>query len=233
MDIHHRICRTQFWKTFWNRKSELSKNSLLLLQKKYRAGILVFLALIFAITAYRVTGKEAQSDWLLSHKPDFGTWEDYLNRKGYVRVLDGEIIEKVLKSKTLSEISALLENSEIGKKGIEELKKFHTYLDPLGTDNEVQFDITLARGLNYYTGCIFEVAAKDTPMGSIGGGGRYDNLTGVFGLQGVSDRLTGGRPDRQNTLLHYRRWYRSEWAHEWFRPSLRHLAQGKFLALHP
>ncbi len=97
-----------------------------------------------------------------------------------------EIIEKVLKSKTLSEISALLENSEIGKKGIEELKKFHTYLDPLGTDNEVQFDITLARGLNYYTGCIFEVAAKDTPMGSIGGGGRYDNLTGVFGLQGVS-----------------------------------------------
>ena len=47
------------------------------------------------------------------------------------------------------------------------------------------------------------------------------------------DRLTGGRPDRQNTLLHYRRWYRSEWSHEWFRPSLRHLAQGEFLALHP
>lgn len=97
-----------------------------------------------------------------------------------------EIIEKVLGSKSLSEISKILENSEIGKKGIEELKKFHTYLDPIGTMNEVQFDVTLARGLNYYTGCIFEVVAKDTPMGSIGGGGRYDNLTGVFGLGGVS-----------------------------------------------
>lgn len=97
-----------------------------------------------------------------------------------------EIIEKVLGSKSLSEISKILENSEIGKKGIEELKKFHTYLDPIGTKNEVQFDATLARGLNYYTGCIFEVVAKDTPMGSIGGGGRYDNLTGVFGLEGVS-----------------------------------------------
>ena len=54
-----------------------------------------------------------------------------------------------------------------------------------------------------------------------------------IGLQGVFDRLTGGRPDRRNTLLRYRRWYRSEWSQEWFRPSLRHLAQGEFPALHP
>ncbi len=97
-----------------------------------------------------------------------------------------EKIEEVLNCKTLAEIAPLFANSAIGQKGLAELNTFHAYLDPLGTVNELQFDITLARGLNYYTGCIFEVVAKDTPMGSIGGGGRYDNLTGVFGLPGVS-----------------------------------------------
>jgi histidyl-tRNA synthetase len=97
-----------------------------------------------------------------------------------------EKIEEVLNCKTLAEIAPLFANSTIGQKGLAELSSFHAYLDPLGTVNELQFDITLARGLNYYTGCIFEVVAKDTPMGSIGGGGRYDNLTGVFGLPGVS-----------------------------------------------
>ena len=97
-----------------------------------------------------------------------------------------EKIEQVLNCKTLAEIAPLFANSTVGQKGLEELNTFHAYLDPLGTVNELQFDITLARGLNYYTGCIFEVVAKDTPMGSIGGGGRYDNLTGVFGLPGVS-----------------------------------------------
>ncbi len=97
-----------------------------------------------------------------------------------------EKIEQVLNCKTLAEIAPLFANSAVGQKGLEELNTFHAYLDPLGTVNELQFDITLARGLNYYTGCIFEVVAKDTPMGSIGGGGRYDNLTGVFGLPGVS-----------------------------------------------
>ena len=97
-----------------------------------------------------------------------------------------EKIEEVLNCRTLAEIAPLFANSAVGQKGLEELSTFHAYLDPLGTVNELQFDITLARGLNYYTGCIFEVVAKDTPMGSIGGGGRYDNLTGVFGLPGVS-----------------------------------------------
>jgi histidyl-tRNA synthetase len=55
-----------------------------------------------------------------------------------------------------------------------------------GLNNEVQLDLTLARGLNYYTGAIFEVKALDTPMGSITGGGRYDNLTGIFGMPGLS-----------------------------------------------
>lgn len=56
----------------------------------------------------------------------------------------------------------------------------------VGLNNEIELDLTLARGLNYYTGAIFEVKALDTPMGSITGGGRYDNLTGIFGLPGLS-----------------------------------------------
>ncbi len=59
-------------------------------------------------------------------------------------------------------------------------------LKAIGLQNEIQFDLTLARGLNYYTGAIFEVKALDTPMGSITGGGRYDNLTGIFGMPGLS-----------------------------------------------
>jgi len=76
--------------------------------------------------------------------------------------------------------------SQEGLKGIEELKTFHSYIDQAPTHNRLQFDISLARGLNYYTGCIFEVAANDVQIGSIGGGGRYDDLTGVFGMKGVS-----------------------------------------------
>jgi histidyl-tRNA synthetase len=71
-------------------------------------------------------------------------------------------------------------------RGVSELRKFHSYFDLKDAKNEVRFDITLARGLNYYTGCIFEVAAKNVKMGSIGGGGRYDDLTGSFGLKNVS-----------------------------------------------
>lgn len=77
-------------------------------------------------------------------------------------------------------------NSEIGKKGVAELRMALEYLAPLKLQMELQFDVTLARGLNYYTGAIFEVSAKDAEMGSITGGGRYDNLTGVFGLNDMS-----------------------------------------------
>jgi histidyl-tRNA synthetase len=76
--------------------------------------------------------------------------------------------------------------SETGKKGIEELEQFYAYLDSSKLRNEVLFDIKLARGLNYYTGCIFEVESKEAKMGSIGGGGRYDDLTSGFGLKGMS-----------------------------------------------
>lgn len=79
-----------------------------------------------------------------------------------------------------------LKDSEIGLKGIEELRFILSTLKQVGLHNEIQLDLTLARGLNYYTGAIFEVKALDTPMGSITGGGRYDNLTGIFGMPGLS-----------------------------------------------
>ena len=80
----------------------------------------------------------------------------------------------------------VLEGSEIGLKGVEETKFILDTLKSVGLKNEIELDLTLARGLNYYTGAIFEVKALDTPMGSITGGGRYDNLTGIFGLPGLS-----------------------------------------------
>ena len=86
----------------------------------------------------------------------------------------------------LDVISDVLKGSEIGLKGVEELRCIFDTLKNVGVGNEVQFDLTLARGLNYYTGAIFEVKALDVQIGSITGGGRYDNLTGIFGMPGLS-----------------------------------------------
>lgn len=83
-------------------------------------------------------------------------------------------------------IADALKGSETGLKGVEETKFILDQLKTIGLNNEIQLDLTLARGLNYYTGAIFEVKALDTPMGSITGGGRYDNLTGIFGMPGLS-----------------------------------------------
>lgn len=86
----------------------------------------------------------------------------------------------------LQTMENFLSASEIGMKGIEELRFILGACDKVELKNELQLDLTLARGLNYYTGAIFEVKALDTPMGSITGGGRYDNLTGIFGMPGIS-----------------------------------------------
>ena len=85
-----------------------------------------------------------------------------------------------------AQLKSLMAGIEVGEKGIEELETLFDYIDDMNVGIEYELDLTLARGLNYYTGAIFEVKAKDVAMGSISGGGRYDNLTGIFGLQGVS-----------------------------------------------
>ena len=86
----------------------------------------------------------------------------------------------------LATIKDVLKDSKLGLKGIEEVAFILNTLKTFKLENEIQLDLTLARGLNYYTGAIFEVKALDAEMGSITGGGRYDNLTGIFGMPGLS-----------------------------------------------
>ena len=86
----------------------------------------------------------------------------------------------------LAALAGMLASSEVGMKGIEEMRYVLTQVAALGTRAHVELDVSLARGLNYYTGTILEVKALDVAIGSITGGGRYDNLTGVFGMPGLS-----------------------------------------------
>lgn len=86
----------------------------------------------------------------------------------------------------LNELSNLLSHSETGMKGIAEMRTLFKYISGTPLVSDVELDLTLARGLNYYTGAIIEVKSKDVNIGSICGGGRYDNLTGIFGMEGVS-----------------------------------------------
>ena len=86
----------------------------------------------------------------------------------------------------LETLKTVLATSETGLKGVEESEFILKTVASLGVNSEVELDLTLARGLNYYTGAIFEVKALDVQIGSISGGGRYDNLTGVFGMSGMS-----------------------------------------------
>ncbi len=80
----------------------------------------------------------------------------------------------------------MLEENPTGTKGVEELTTVINGVEAIGLDAELDLDVSLARGLNYYTGTIIEVKARDVAIGSITGGGRYDNLTGIFGMPGIS-----------------------------------------------
>lgn len=97
-----------------------------------------------------------------------------------VFALSGSPIQK------LDQLQSLFAGVDVGLKGVEELKVLFGYIDSVHPRCSVELDLTLARGLNYYTGAIFEVKANDVAMGSICGGGRYDNLTGIFGMPDVS-----------------------------------------------
>ena len=121
-----------------------------------------------------------------------GLSDEQIQKLQPIIMLEGTNEEK------LNTIAEVLKDSEIGLKGVEELRYILNMLNGSAEansslftlhsslNNELQLDLTLARGLSYYTGAIFEVKALDTPMGSISGGGRYDNLTGIFGMPGLS-----------------------------------------------
>ncbi|AIM35627.1 histidyl-tRNA synthase [Sphingobacterium sp. ML3W] len=106
----------------------------------------------------------------------------------------------------LSALKDVLLNSEVGQEGIAEIEETFDYIKKLDTSEAVltgfvEVDITLARGLNYYTGCIFEVKTNEVAMGSIGGGGRYDDLTGMFGLKGLTGAGVSFGADRIYDVL--------------------------------
>ena len=115
-----------------------------------------------------------------------GLTDEQIEKLQPIIMLEGTNEEK------LNTIAEVLKDSETGLKGVEETRYILNTLGSVGSgsatalNNEIQLDLTLARGLSYYTGAIFEVKALDTPMGSISGGGRYDNLTGIFGMPGLS-----------------------------------------------
>jgi histidyl-tRNA synthetase len=109
-----------------------------------------------------------------------GLPEEAINRIQPIILLSGNNNEK------LDKLGEILKSSEIGLKGIEELRLLLSYLQLVEIKTEVELDLTLARGLNYYTGAIIEVKSKEVAIGSICGGGRYDDLTGIFGMPDVS-----------------------------------------------
>ena len=122
-------------------------------------------------------GIEAVNDELRSD----GLTDEQIARLQPIILLEGTNEQK------LDTIADVLKDSETGLKGVEETRYILSMLNGhCSLNNELQLDLTLARGLSYYTGAIFEVKALDTPMGSISGGGRYDNLTGIFGMPGLS-----------------------------------------------
>ena len=122
-------------------------------------------------------GIDAVNDELRSD----GLTDEQIARLQPIILLEGTNEQK------LDTIADVLKDSETGLKGVEETRYILSMLNGhCSLNNELQLDLTLARGLSYYTGAIFEVKALDTPMGSISGGGRYDNLTGIFGMPGLS-----------------------------------------------
>jgi histidyl-tRNA synthetase len=121
-------------------------------------------------------GQEKVNDELISK----GISEAAVNKLQPILELQGDTIAK------LDQIEKVIGQTETGAKGISEMRTLFTYLNNVELQTEVELDLTLARGLNYYTGAIFEVKALDAEIGSICGGGRYDDLTGIFGLPNVS-----------------------------------------------
>ena len=109
-----------------------------------------------------------------------GLSEEAINTLQPILAIDGSISERI------AQLDTLLASSEIGALGVKELREVVAGVEALGLRATLDLDVSLARGLNYYTGTIIEVKAQDVVIGSITGGGRYDNLTGVFGLNGVS-----------------------------------------------
>jgi histidyl-tRNA synthetase len=135
-----------------------------------------FVGITVAIDKLDKMGIDKVKEELLSN----GIAEVAISKLEEILVFEGDTTQK------LAFLDQLLSSTETGQKGMEEIKTVFDYVSDLNLNSEVELDLTLARGLNYYTGAIFEVKGKNVDMGSICGGGRYDDLTGIFGLPDVS-----------------------------------------------
>ncbi len=133
-----------------------------------------------------------------------GVSENAIKKLQPIFALSGSTSEK------LAQLESILSDSETGMKGIFELKTFFDYIKQMELGTQVELDLTLARGLNYYTGAIIEVKTTDMEMGSICGGGRYDDLTGIFGLPGVSGVGISFGAERIYDVLEYLNLYPKE-----------------------
>ncbi|HYQ56698.1 MAG TPA: ATP phosphoribosyltransferase regulatory subunit, partial [Draconibacterium sp.] len=111
---------------------------------------------------------------------DKGISQEAVDKLQPILKLEGSTVEK------LAQIETVIGTTEIGANGIAEMRTMFDYLENIELNTTVELDLTLARGLNYYTGAIFEVKSNDVQIGSICGGGRYDDLTGIFGMPDVS-----------------------------------------------
>ena len=109
-----------------------------------------------------------------------GVGKEALDKLEPVLKMEGSGLEK------LAFLETILQDSDTGMEGLADVKQLFLFMEPAPINAPVEFDMTLARGLNYYTGSIFEVKSAEVEIGSICGGGRYDDLTGIFGLEDVS-----------------------------------------------
>ncbi len=123
-------------------------------------------------------------------KIGFDAVKDELRERGIddagIAILEPALTLHGSAAEKIASMRSTLASSEIGRKGLDELEELFSLIKTAGIRQEVEIDLSLARGLNYYTGAIFEVKARDFAIGSICGGGRYDDLTGIFGLPGMS-----------------------------------------------
>ncbi|MCD4683490.1 MAG: histidine--tRNA ligase [Bacteroidales bacterium] len=151
--------------------------------RKVLAGIVEYIGEIEKFTSITVAIDKLDKIGIDNVKQELslvGVSEKAIRQLSSILDFEGDMNENVVY------LGKFFESVEIGKEGINEVKKVLSYLDGLNLSSKVEFDLTLARGLNYYTGAIIEVVASDVQIGSICGGGRYDDLTGIFGLPDVS-----------------------------------------------
>ena len=159
------------------------KVQILLNNRKVLAGIAEMIGSPDQMTAITVAIDKLEKighEGVLSELKQKGLSKDSCDKLEPLLQLEGPGLEK------LEKLGGILEGSEIGMKGLAELRHLLEYVETDPVTCTLEFDLTLARGLNYYTGSILEVKSAEVAIGSICGGGRYDDLTGIFGLEGVS-----------------------------------------------